>query len=69
MSRPECKQHKEDDLLLEQTFKGNPTFRRWLFITDEMVLRRGLRDGQQRQNIGVVLTLMIKYNRKLEVQL
>ena len=34
----------------------------WVFITDEMGIGRGLRNGQQRKNSGVVLSLMINNN-------
>lgn len=41
----------------------------WIFITDEMGIGRGLRNGQQRENSGVVLSLMINDNRNLDIQL
>lgn len=39
----------------------------WVFITDEMGIGRGLRNGQQKKNSGVVLSLMINDNKNLDI--
>ena len=39
----------------------------WVFITDKMGIGRGLRNGQQKKNSGVVLSLMINDNKNLDI--